>query len=422
MRKRHSVLLLLVALAIITFLDRIAISVAGPRIQEDLHITPDRWGWVIGTFVLAYGIFEIPTGALGDRQGQRKVITRIVLWWSCFTALTGTATSFSRLLVTQFLFGAGEAGAYPNISGVIARWFPITERARTQGFVWAASRLGGALSPWVVVPLQTFFGWRAAFFILGVIGLLWVLCWRSWFHDRPAEQPGIRAQELAEIATQTPAASHNAIPWRTLVRSRSLWLIFSMYWCYAWGSWFYFGWFPVYLTKGAGFTEKEMGLFAGLPFLLGAVGNVVGGVLGDRLVTRFGVKAGRRIMGCASLTVSGMLLFALTRAEGKAAIVILSTLGFAIADVMLPSAWAVCLDVGRSYVGVVSGFMNTAGQFGGFVCSVLFGHLVEATGSYNVPLLLVALMVLVSAVLFSRIDASRPLVGETQTLPLPHQT
>ena len=160
MAKRHIVLSLLIGLAIITFLDRIAISVAGTRIQQDLHIDARGWGWILGAFVLAYGIFEVPSGALGDRYGQRSVLTRIVLWWSAFTSLTGAATGFSVLLTTRFLFGAGEAGAYPNIAGALGRWFPPSERARTQGFIWGASRLGGALAPLIVVPLQQAIGWR----------------------------------------------------------------------------------------------------------------------------------------------------------------------------------------------------------------------------------------------------------------------
>ena len=154
MKKRQTVLLLLLALATITFLDRISIAVAGPRIQDELRIAPERWGWILGAFALAYGVFEIPTGALGDRLGQRKVLTRIVVWWSAFTGLTGAATSFPLLLLIRFLFGAGEAGAYPNAAGVVARWFPLREHARTQGYIWAASRFGGALSPLLVVPLQ----------------------------------------------------------------------------------------------------------------------------------------------------------------------------------------------------------------------------------------------------------------------------
>src|SRR4051794_26510424 len=153
-RKRSVVLVLLVLVSVLTFLDRLAIAVAGPRMQDELGIPPGRWGWVLGAFVLAYGLFEIPTGALGDRAGRRKVLTRIVLWWSAFTCLTGSVSAFLPLLVTRFLFGAGEAGAYPNMAGCVARWFPPIERARTQGFIWGASRAGGALAPLLVVPIQ----------------------------------------------------------------------------------------------------------------------------------------------------------------------------------------------------------------------------------------------------------------------------
>ena len=144
-KKRSIVLILLVLVSVITFLDRLAIAVAGPRMQDELGITPERWGWVLGAFVLTYGLFEIPTGAMGDRIGHRKVLTRIVVWWSAFTFLTGSVSGFVPLLITRLLFGVGEAGAYPNIAGVIARWFPPGERARAQGFIWGASRAG---APW----------------------------------------------------------------------------------------------------------------------------------------------------------------------------------------------------------------------------------------------------------------------------------
>ncbi len=166
---------MLVTLAIITFLDRISISVAAPRIQQELGIQPAQWGWILGAFVLAYGLFEVPTGALGDRGGHRSVLTRIVLWWSAFTGLTGLAGSFPVLLITRFLFGAGEAGAYPNMAGALGRWFPAGERARTQGFIWSASRLGGALAPLIVVPLQASIGWRPTFAVLGLLGAVWAI-------------------------------------------------------------------------------------------------------------------------------------------------------------------------------------------------------------------------------------------------------
>ncbi|MGI8989609.1 MAG: MFS transporter [Bryobacteraceae bacterium] len=401
--RRNGVLILLIALAIVTFLDRISISVAGPRIQRDLGITPERWGWILGAFVLAYGIFEIPTGALGDRSGHKKVLTRIVLWWSAFTCLTGLATGFNVLLATRFLFGAGEAGAYPNMAGVIARRFSATERARTQGFIWAASRFGGALSPLIVVPLQSAIGWRAAFAILGAAGLLWVLCWNLLYRDAP--------DVARHVAPDVARAARLSVPWGELARSSQLRLILAMYFCQAFGSWFYFGWFPVYLVKGAGFTEAQMGIFSALPFLLGATGSLAGGFLSDLLALRLGLKNGRRLMGCAALAASALLLLGMTLTRDKTAIVVLSSLGFGVADLMLPAAWAICLDIGGRHSGVVTGAMNTAGQLGGFLCAVLFGYVVKATGNYSAPVWMVAGMVMAGAILFSRIDAARKLPG-----------
>jgi predicted MFS family arabinose efflux permease len=400
LKKRRQLLGFLGALAMVTFLDRIAIASAGPRIQQALHISASQWGWVLGAFILSYGLFEIPTGAMGDRVGPRDVLTRIVFWWSAFTALTGLAWSFGPLVAIRFLFGAGEAGAYPNMSAVAARWFPLQERAQAQGFIWAASRFGGALAPLLVIPLQASIGWRWTFAVLGAIGVLWALAWMAWSRGAPAN--------LAAVTLEDPHYSH-AGSWREAFRKRQLWLIVVMYFCYAWGSWFFFGWFPTWLVKGAGFTEAEMGLYSALPFLCGTAGNLAGGFLSDRMVASFGVKNARRAVGSGALIASSILLLCMTLTHSRPAIVILSSLGFGVADLMLPTAWALCLDIGGRQVGLVTGVMNSAGQFGGFVCSVVFGYVVQLTGNYNMPLWGVAAMVMLAALLFTRIDASQPL-------------
>ena len=171
----HNVVVLLVLLFGITYLDRICISVAGPRIQEELHIGPVGWGWVTGVFTISYCLFEIPSGMLADRIGPRRVLTRIVLWWSTFTALTGAVTGFYPLLVTRFLFGAGEAGAFPSAAAVISRWFPASRRATMSGVTLMASQIGGALAPLLVVPIQIRFGWRASFYVFGALGICWAV-------------------------------------------------------------------------------------------------------------------------------------------------------------------------------------------------------------------------------------------------------
>ena len=243
MSGRQTVLCLLVALSMITYLDRVCIGIAGPRMQAELGITPEHWGWVLGAFVFAYGIFEIPSGALGDRIGQRKVLTRIVVWWSAFTCLTGAVSSFAALLTVRLLFGAGEAGAYPNMSGSIA--LVRSDRA-SKGASGGLGRKpgGGVLAPWLVTPIMRSLGWGAAFFIFGATGLVWAAIWAVWYRDDP--EPASSPHDLV-TAPARPGA-----PWGQLFRARQLWLLMAMYWCYVWGSMFYIFLLPAYLINGAG--------------------------------------------------------------------------------------------------------------------------------------------------------------------------
>jgi len=196
--------------------------------------------------------------------------------------------------------------------------------------------------------------------------------------------------------------------WSGLFRSRQTWLLMGMYWCYVWGSWFYFSWFPTFLVRGAGFSEREMGVLSALPFMLGCCGNVAGGILSDRLAQRYGLKVGRCGQATVSLAVSSLLILGLAFAKDKTLVVVLASMGFGVLDLMLPATWSLCLDLGRAHAGVLTGTMNSAGLAGGFVCTVMFGYLVRATGGYRAPLCVVAGMVMLSAILFSLIDPHRP--------------
>jgi ACS family glucarate transporter-like MFS transporter len=405
-KKRSWVLALLCAVSVITFLDRLAVAVAEPGIRGDLGLDASQWGWVLSAYVLANALFEIPSGALGDRKGRRFELTRIAVWWSGFTALTGACRSFWQVAGTRFLFGVGAAGAYPNAAGVISRWFPRREHARAQGFVWGASRLGGALAPLLLVPLQRVVGWRMVFGLLGVVGMVWAVIWGVWFRDDPARMAGMSAGELEEIGVGRGVRGHGGAPWRRLLGLRQLWLITAAYFCYAWGSWFYFGWFTTWLVRGAGFSVRQMGVVASFPFVMGLVGNLVGGVVSERLVERYGRRVAYRWVTCVCLLATAGLLGAMSLRVEKTMVVVLATLGLGVMDLMLPSAWAMCMSLGGSYGGTATGVMNTAGNLGGWVGAIVFGYVVKATGSYDAPLRLIAGMVLVSAVLFGRVDCT----------------
>lgn len=408
MKVRHQVLGMLGVLSVLTFLDRMAIAVAGPRIQSDLHIEPHYWGWILSAYVFSNGIFEVPFGALGDQKGQRTILPRIVAWWSSFNLLTSWCRNFWQLCAARFFFGLGAAGAYPNCAGAIARWFPPSERARSQGVVWAASRLGGALAPLLIVPLQMVVGWRPVFLLLGMVGFTWAILFRFWYRDRPEDVRGISPAEVAEIGVNEHAHTHASVPWRKMARCRPLRLIVLAYGCYACGSWFYFSWFPTWLVHSAGLSMNGV-LLASLPFLVGLAANLAGGWLGDGLTARWGGRTALRVLPAVCLILTACVLVAMATFHGKVAVVALSCLGFGLMDLMLPSAWALCVAIGGRSSGTATALMNTAGQAGGLLCTVMFGYIVHLTGSYNLPLFLIAFMVLVSAVLFTTIDSTRGL-------------
>jgi MFS family permease len=416
-KQRHRVLGLLFVLAVITYVDRVCISVAGKAIQEELGLTPSQWGWVLGAFALAYGIFEIPSGALGDRLGPRRVLTRIVAWWSGFTALTGLAQSFWQLVTVRFLFGAGEAGAFPNIAATIARWFPFAERARAQGFVWMASRVGGAITPALVIPIQLQFGWRACFYIFGAVGIVWAAVWYAWFRDDPKERSGITPAELDELGPDRIVNVGHGLPWRRVLREANLWWLMLMYCLYCWTSFFYLSWLHTFLENGRGYSKADLVAWSWLPFVFGGCANLLGGVVSDWLVRRIGLKWGRRALGCGGMVCAAIFTGAACFTQDKFLTVLFLAIGYAGSDVMLPVAWAVCLDVGGRHSGSVSGAMNMAGQVGSFSSTVAFGYIVSATGSWDAPLIPMSVIALVSALLWLKIDATRTLAGAPPASP-----
>ncbi|HEY0315032.1 MAG TPA: MFS transporter [Sphingomonas sp.] len=408
MRKRHIVLGLLGLASVLTFLDRMAIAVTGESIQKELAIGPKEWGWILSAYVIAYSIFEIPSGAMGDRHGYRRELTRIATWWSFFTAATAWCRTAWQMAGARFLFGLGAAGAYPNMSGVLYRWFPPRERARGQGVIWGAGRLGGALAPLLLVPLEAHAGWRVVFVALGIAGGLWAIAWWSFFRERPADQPGITAGELAEIG-EPEGHGHAGTPWRALLSLPALRWIAIAYACYAWASWFYFSWFPIWLVHAGGFSQAEMGIYASLPFFLGFASNLVGGWLSDRLAARIGMRRAYAGITSVCLLVTAALMFAMSFAHAKFAIVALCSVSFAVMDLMLPAAWAMCMAIGGRCGGTATGVMNTAGNVGGFLCTLVFGYVIAATGNYELPVRGVAGMVMIAALIFARIDCTRGL-------------
>jgi MFS family permease len=283
-RVRFIVVGFAVALAGVTYLDRACIATLAKDIMRDLELSKEQMSWVFSAFALAYAIFEIPTAWWADRKGTRRVLTRIVLWWSGFTVATAAAWNLASLVITRFLFGAGEAGAWPSAARTFSRWIPRAERGRVQGVFFAGAHLAGGVTPILVLALLHWMNWRSVFVVFGLVGLVWAATWYRWFRDEPAEHPAVNAAELGKIVSGRESGSGHHVGWeywKRLLGHRNTLPLCLMYFPNSFGFYFCITWLPTYLKEKHGFDAISQGFFAGLPLILSVLGDLFGGVATD---------------------------------------------------------------------------------------------------------------------------------------------
>ena len=418
---RYVVALFAVTLAIITYIDRVAISVAVPFIRQDLGLSTIQMGWALAVFGWAYALFEIPGGWLGDRIGPRRVLMRIVIWWSLFTAATGWAWNASSLIVTRGLFGAGEAGAFPNLTRVLTTWLPAKERERAQALLWFATRISGAFTPLLVATLIALVTWRRAFEIFGVLGVVWAILFFRWYRDDPARHPDVNAAELALLPpAHETAVARGGVPWRVIFSSPAVWLLSIQYMCLAYGWWFYINWLPTYLRDARGTTLRMGALLAGLPLLLGGVGCLVSGAVIPRLSRALGsVAVARRIVAVTGFVGASACIVVFTGiADPVRAMIVLGFAGF-FNDFVMPAAWAGTMDVGGRYAGTVSGAMNMMGSIAGASSVLVVGYLLAWTQqNWTLTFYISSGIYLLGAVCWLFLDSHTPLVRREQAARL----
>lgn len=409
-RARYKLLRFTFALSIITYVDRVCISTAAPSITRELHLNTAQMAWVFSAFTIAYAIFEIPSGRLGDTIGPRKVLTRIVLWWSAFTMATGLAWNYLSIMITRFLFGAGEAGAFPNMSRSLSHWFPERERGTAHGVMFMGSRLGGAITPLLVTPILAYAGWRTSFWIFGTLGVAWCIFWWRWFRDDPAKHPAVNAEELALIQDSNVAKTHAEMPLFDLFQLQVLW-ISLMYFCYGYSLYFYLTWLPTYLQQVRGFSRTQTSEVHTLVLLTAAAASMLGGRLTDFMVKRYGLRIGRSI-GAVSLPVSGFALAAAALTPNNIAAAFLLAIAAGAGDLCLSTYWAICHDVGQESAGTVSGCMNTFANIGGALSPLVVGYTVQWWGSWSTPLLIASGVSVLGGLLTLLIDPRKTLIRD----------
>ena len=407
---RHRVLAMTVVLAAITYLDRVTISVTRPDIARDLGLSATQMGYVFSAFYLAYALFEIPSGSWGDRVGTRRVLARIVCWWSAFTVLTGVAFSYSSLVAIRFLFGSGEAGAWPNVARTFSRWFPRHERGTAQGIFFMGAHLAGGLTPLLVTALLVYFDWRTLFALFGAIGFVWSIAWYRWFRDSPAEHAAVGAAERALIESGTEAARGRALDvtdWKRLLWNRTVVCLCLMYFTQAFGGAFYVTWLPTYLAS-RGLTGMTAGVLAGLPLMLSAAADLLGGVATDRAARRLGLRLGRVTIGGGALAAAGLFTIASTLVGSPIVAAVLIALGGASSNFLLGAAWGTCLDIGGRRSGAVSAAMNTSGQVGSILSPILVAEVVRRFSRWSAPLYVTGVLFLLGAVCWLWVDPTKP--------------
>ena len=402
-RARYWVVVFALALAMIMYIQRVAISQAIVPISADLHLSKQQTGLVLGAFGLSYALFEIPMGLLGDKLGVRWVLSQLVLLWSVFTALTGAVWSLTSLWVIRFLFGAGEAGCFPNLTRMLSAWLPLGERVRAQAVMWAFGRWGGALAPPVAYFVIYHFGWRLGFVALAMLGVVWVAAFLPWFRNDPAQHKSVNKQELALLEESRALVLHDhGMPWYRLLLQKDIAFLGLQYFAFSYTWYFYVTWLPTWLQQARGLDPKTAAGYAMIPLALGGLGSIVSGFLP--------LSIPRKWVAICGFLATAVLVFIIPNMPGVALPMALMGLASFSSDLTMPISWNTCVEIGKQYTATVSSTMNMLGNFAGFVAPVVFGIILQHTNNnWSIVMYTMAAAAIVSATcwLFLEPDAKR---------------
>jgi ACS family glucarate transporter-like MFS transporter len=376
-----------------TYMDRACIATAADQIMEDLHISLEIWGLILGIFAVGYALFQIPSGWIADRFGPRKALTIVVSVWSCFTALTGAATNAIQMLVLRFLFGMGEAGAFPGAAQAFYRWLPAKERGLAHGINFSGSRLGAALSlflmPWLISI--EWIGWRGMFVINGLIGIVWAVVWLVWFRDNPQDNKKVTPAELAYIEKGRVEDLKTSIKssFAEVFTSRNMSLAMMQYFASNVTFFITLTWLPSYMGKQWG--EKAI-LASAIPLACAAAANWLAGTMVTQLHKKGYHVGSRRITAIIGFSLGVLGLVLATQTDSLAFFVFAFSLATFGVDMTLSPSWAFCNDIGGGKSGAVSGAMNMVGNIGGALSAIIFPLLLSEDGSANTFFILAAVI------------------------------
>jgi len=380
---RWLILGLLFLTSVVTYIDRVNISVAARHMMPAFGLTDQEMGWVFSAFVAGYALFQIPGGWLADRWGARAVLTGALLWWSvcsAFTALAATsvladvAGILGALIIVRFLLGVGEAVALPCFNRAVANWMPADARGIGIGIAIGGIGLGSAVTPPIAAWVMVNWGWHIVFYLSAAVGLAMALIWWTLARNDPDEHPWVKNLSTngpAEQPLHPQPRSDDAVPWRRLARTPTVWWLVLSYTCLGYVAYLYLSWFYLYLVNVRGFDVLRGGLYGAAPFLAMLIGCPAGGWVTDRLAARYGVTAGRGIAGIGGMAAAGCAIIAGAFAVSPLIAIASLSVGAGCLYFTVGAYWASTTDLSKAHAGTLSGLMNTGANVGGAISPVL---------------------------------------------------
>ncbi|MCL1985756.1 MAG: MFS transporter [Betaproteobacteria bacterium] len=388
MKKRHIILMLLFLGWVVSYLDRMVMTVAIPYIAKDFSLSPVEVGAVISAFFFGYALCQIPGGMLADRFGPRRVMSMGISWWTAFTTLTGFLNSLQPMLFVRALFGIGE-GIFPGASWrMIANWFPLKERSTANGLMMSSNFFGPAIAPLFVVAIMGTWGWRAVFYSLFIPGVVMVYLLYKYATNTPEEMKDLPSEELAEIRNQEdvlPAGPTKTVTFAQILRAPIAWQCFLIWFFFDITFWGFMSWVPSYLVNERGYAMVKMGITASIPFFAGMLGLILGGWFSDKF---FPTKRASYV--CVANILAGISVYFTYHAAPETIMAVMSCSGLLI-GIAFGAIWGLPMTVmPKESMGAASGFINMAGQIAGFIAPLLLGFLIQNTGSYYAAFMVLA--------------------------------
>ena len=432
---RYVVLCALCCAAAIAYLSRSILGPAANSIKQDLDLSNEEIGFVMGSFFYTYGLMQIPGGWLNDRLGTRRVLPLLAVVWALATATLGLAFGFYSLLLGYLLIGLAQGGLFPGSVLTFSHWLPPSRRGIAGGSLTSCMSLGGAIAAFLVARLLEPVGWRGICYLFGVPGALWAAWFFIWFRNKPREHASANEAEVALIEVtdhtgdtrQPPTAEHlqqqSSFPvWIILLTTPSLWWIWGQQFFRAGGYIFFATWFPIYLQKTHEVTPAQSADLTAIVLISVVVGATTGGFIGDWTWRRTQSRRfSRQGVAIISTSVCALAVYlAYLSASTTTAIVWMSVAAFMQA-VAAPCAIATAIDVGGEHVSKVYSSMNMAGNLGAAICPWAVAKFVTwseerwSEERWDLVLLLIAGIYVASVFCWALLNPVRSLVRQAES-------